>query len=179
MVERLIVVLFGGISIILGYRLFIVGAVEAQKGEIDLFKQIRIRALQFAPGVFFALFGVWVLTTSLNSKVQVTDTQTGRSSSFGGFSERSGANDDDIDPQEVLKGLNSLEEHGREYLETPEGTQVKEILLFEKKALLRREWSNSPSELKKYFDLLDSGQPVPQNEPTLKKIDESFRRKFG
>ena len=65
-IERFLIVIFSGMAIYLGYRLFL--AVPEQRnssGEVKLSKDISIILSRVGPGAFFALFGVIVLSLSL------------------------------------------------------------------------------------------------------------------
>src|SRR3981189_2911886 len=74
-VERLIVVVGGVLAIYLGYRLF-----SHAHLRNDGSGKLKTTVFEFAvakvgPGVFFALFGTWVLFSSLKSQIQ---TETSR-----------------------------------------------------------------------------------------------------
>ena len=69
--ERLIVVGFSGISIVLGWNLFRVRMVKDQTADFTA-KEIRIRLARVGPGIFFALFGMGGLLFSLARPVDVT-----------------------------------------------------------------------------------------------------------
>lgn len=65
-IERIVVVLGGGLAIYLGYKLFInLPEKSDQSGEIKLPGNISIYLSRVGPGVFFSLFGVAVLVASL------------------------------------------------------------------------------------------------------------------
>ena len=70
-IERILIILFGGMSLFLGFKLFsridnneYNGDVEAKSGS-DLYIKVR----NVAPGVFFAAFGSIVLAISMQSPV--------------------------------------------------------------------------------------------------------------
>ena len=48
-VERILVVIFGGLSLVLGWRLFMVGVVDPQIAEIK-FKDWKVSLRQVGPG---------------------------------------------------------------------------------------------------------------------------------
>lgn len=62
---RIITVLGGIMSIFLGYKLF--ARAHRIQGEFQVKggKEYQVKLSQFAPGIFFALFGAFVLTMSL------------------------------------------------------------------------------------------------------------------
>jgi hypothetical protein len=57
--ERTIIALFAGVSLILGYRLFKLGIIDQQKGEMG-WGNLKVKLLSVGPGVFFAMFGTVV-----------------------------------------------------------------------------------------------------------------------
>jgi hypothetical protein len=64
--ERLLIVGFGGMSIYLGYRLFFV--VAAGRGALDAsVKDWKLSTRNLAPGIFFSLFGMVVLSLALTN----------------------------------------------------------------------------------------------------------------
>ena len=70
MVERLIVTCGGIVSIYLGYRLFFIASVRNDsEASFKLGEAIDAGMKRVAPGIFFALFGAWILHTSLTEKV--------------------------------------------------------------------------------------------------------------
>lgn len=81
--ERLIVVLFSGMAIYLGFRLFL--AVPEQRnasGEIKLPKDISIILSRVGPGAFFALFGTVVLGLALLRPLAVNSSESGTPSNY-------------------------------------------------------------------------------------------------
>lgn len=64
--ERLLAVLFGGMAIYLGYRLFLrVPEQRSGDGKFTLPWDVSIAVTRVGPGVFFALFGAAVVGTAL------------------------------------------------------------------------------------------------------------------
>lgn len=73
-IERILAVAIGGVSIVLGYRLF--SAVPVQQdssGTLKLPWNISVGLTRVGPGVFFALFGAAVVGYSLHGAIRVTD----------------------------------------------------------------------------------------------------------
>jgi hypothetical protein len=71
-VERILAVLIGGLSIVLGYRLFL--ALPQQRdssGTIRLPWNVTVMLGRVGPGVFFALFGAAVVGFSLQAAVHI------------------------------------------------------------------------------------------------------------
>jgi hypothetical protein len=75
--ERVIAVLIGGISIYLGYRLFhAVKAAGEGSAEVKLPGNVTVMVSRIAPGVFFALFGATVVGASVIYPVRYTETES-------------------------------------------------------------------------------------------------------
>ena len=74
-IERLIAVLIGGLSIYLGYRLFLrVPDRHEGEGQVKLW-DVSIIMSRIGPGAFFALFGAAVVGLSLYKGVVVADAE--------------------------------------------------------------------------------------------------------
>lgn len=63
--ERLLIVLFGGMSLLLGWHLFSLGVVKDQRAEIKK-GDFSVNFQKVGPGVFFALFGSAILALSIS-----------------------------------------------------------------------------------------------------------------
>lgn len=75
-IERLIAVLIGGLSIVLGYRLFLrVPERREAEGQFKLW-DVSIIMSRIGPGAFFALFGAAVVGLSIVKGVVVADSDT-------------------------------------------------------------------------------------------------------
>jgi hypothetical protein len=69
--ERLVAVLFGGMAIYLGYRLFLlVPDRRGGEGRFTFPWDVSVVLARVGPGVFFALFGALVVGTSLVKGVE-------------------------------------------------------------------------------------------------------------
>ncbi len=69
MLERLMVVGFGGMAIFLGYKLFFHLPYQAdQEGKLEL-PGIKIVLSRVAPGIFFLAFGAIILSQNLNQGI--------------------------------------------------------------------------------------------------------------
>jgi hypothetical protein len=74
--ERLAVVLIGGMAIYLGYRLFLAVKAEASgEAKISLPGDVTAMVSRVGPGVFFALFGSIVVATSLYFSIHYSDAE--------------------------------------------------------------------------------------------------------
>ena len=70
MLERLLVVGFGGMSIYLGYKLFFhLPHQTDQNGEIEL-PGMKVVLSRVGPGVFFLVFGAFILITNLHQGIE-------------------------------------------------------------------------------------------------------------
>jgi len=69
-IERIIIVLFGGLSIVLGWHLFKIGVVTEQKADIEG-ASFTVKLIKVGPGVFFALFGAFILVVAMNTVIEV------------------------------------------------------------------------------------------------------------
>ncbi|MEZ5830584.1 MAG: hypothetical protein R3D05_05355 [Dongiaceae bacterium] len=77
-IERLLVVLAGGLAIYLGYRLFCsMPNAERGSGKVELPGGISIYLSRVGPGVFFSLFGAIVIGLSLKFGVTMNDSTQG------------------------------------------------------------------------------------------------------
>lgn len=74
--ERLLVVLAGGLAIYLGYRLFIdMPSAERGSGKVNLPGGISIFLSRVGPGVFFSLFGAVVIGLSFQYGISFSDSR--------------------------------------------------------------------------------------------------------
>jgi hypothetical protein len=73
-IERLAIVLIGGMAIWLGYRLFLAVKAEAEgEAKITLPHDVTVMVSRVGPGVFFALFGSMVVIASLYFSISYSD----------------------------------------------------------------------------------------------------------
>lgn len=112
--ERLLIVLIGGLSIYCGYRLFSivstdVGELAAKGGSI------QIRLLRIGPGVFFAFFGSAIVLFAMSQSMSVTtsDPQTGAEQRFQGAFPTVANTEARRQRIRTLSGLNRLAQTGR------------------------------------------------------------------
>jgi hypothetical protein len=71
-VERVLVVVFGGLSLFLGWRLFLVGVVDPQIAEIK-FKNWKVSLRQVGPGSVFAALGIAVMAVALSRPLEISE----------------------------------------------------------------------------------------------------------
>jgi hypothetical protein len=83
--ERLAVVLIGGMAIYLGYRLFLAVKADASgAAKISLPGDVTVMVSRVGPGVFFALFGSIVVAASLYFSISYSDGERVVYSGIGG-----------------------------------------------------------------------------------------------
>lgn len=84
-IERILVVLFGGLAIVLGYRLFLHVPERVEgAGKVTLPGGVSIFLTRLGPGAFFALFGATVIALSFRFTLsQSTEAQVSTLSSTG------------------------------------------------------------------------------------------------
>ncbi len=63
-IERLLIVTFGGLSLVLGWNLFRASIFKSQEAEFST-GSVKIKLIRVGPGVFFALFGAAILCISV------------------------------------------------------------------------------------------------------------------
>jgi hypothetical protein len=80
-VERILVVLFGGLSLVLGWRLFMVGVVDPQIAEIK-FKDWKVSLRQVGPGSVFAALGIAVMAFALSKPLQIGQSKLPEGAAF-------------------------------------------------------------------------------------------------
>jgi hypothetical protein len=75
--ERLLVVAIGGLSVWLGYKLFLrMPDQKDSEGRVKLPGGVSIYMSRVGPGAFFALFGAAVVSLSFQYPITYTDTRT-------------------------------------------------------------------------------------------------------
>jgi len=82
-IERLLVLLFGGLALFFGWRLFIVGVVDPQIAEIK-FKGWKVTLRQVGPGSVFAALGIAVTAFALYRPLQISDSAKVADTAAGG-----------------------------------------------------------------------------------------------
>lgn len=106
-VERLLITLFGGISLAFGWNLFRVGVANEQVAELAK-ADLKVKLQKVGPGVFFALFGTLVLIAGLLNPLRVSPPATAGESAtpeLGTFSYLSGS---EVAAKQTVQSLNTL-----------------------------------------------------------------------
>lgn len=73
--ERLFALLIGGMSIAAGWHLFLKGVVQDQEADIQL-QNIKLSLKKAGPGVFFALFGAWLIVNVATTQASLEGIST-------------------------------------------------------------------------------------------------------
>jgi hypothetical protein len=105
-IERLLVVLFGGLALFLGWRLFIVGVVDPQIAEIK-FKGWKVTLRQVGPGSVFAALGIAVTAFALYRPLEISDSAKMADTAAGGRRVSYFTGRDDL--QHWVRALNTIE----------------------------------------------------------------------
>jgi hypothetical protein len=182
--ERILAVGIGGLSIVLGYRLFL--ALPEQRdssGTVKLPWNISVVMSRVGPGAFFALFGAAVVAFGLHSAVTISErivTSTGLESetvSMSGIGQGATATTETpavrrLRLEAEIRFLNALplrrdlaEQDQQSTLE-----QVNDVKL----ALMQAAWTPDWGDFAAFKTWVDSGAPEP--EPTAQRKAAAFFR---
>jgi hypothetical protein len=115
MIERMIIALGGILSITLGYLLFRIASIKTDSGAAFKSDLFTMSLTKVGPGVFFALFGAYVLATGLKASVE-TEQNTGNTQLVS------------PDPPDIGTELSQLEETVDKLPVSPEKTAMKSLL---------------------------------------------------
>jgi hypothetical protein len=171
--ERILAVAISGMSIYLGYRLFLdVKAVQDSAGKLRLPGGIAIYLIRIGPGVFFALFGSAVIALSLKNTVSVSESNRATSgpnttvethSNYTGFGSLAIANDQAAadKKRELRLDLDFLNKRLplllRPDLSTAERTDLSVILPKAKLSLMRMSWDQDWGDFAVFQRWVDEG----------------------
>ena len=179
--ERLLAVGIGGMSIFLGYRLFLaLPNVRDATGEFHLPMDIRVVLGRVGPGAFFALFGAAVVALSFYSavhydltasatNVQAANVARMETRSFAGLGSQpsgdgAGATSR-ADARALLRldmaELNTLAGKLRNDLSASDRAAIDGLVRRVKLKLLRPVWESSWGDPAAFEDWLASGRPLP------------------
>lgn len=77
-IERILIILFGGLCIYLGYQLFLhLPYQKDSEGHVKLPGNISVYVSRVGPGIFFAMFGAIIICASLYFSITAYDPVTG------------------------------------------------------------------------------------------------------
>jgi hypothetical protein len=194
MIERLLAVGIGGMSIYLGYRLFFaLPTIRDASGEFHLPFDIKVILWRIGPGAFFALFGAAVVALSFYSSVRYDDVARAPATvnadsasrvdtrSFAGLGSArttdSGAAQR-ADARKLLQRdmveLNALSGKLRDDLAEPDRAEVGGLVRRVKLKLLRSVWDSNWGDPSTFDDWLASDRPDPP--PALVDAAELYFR---
>lgn len=81
MAERIIISLGGILSIFLGYRLFYIASLKTDSGAEFKSALFSASFTKVGPGVFFALFGAYIMLTSITTQIDIQSNQVNETDS--------------------------------------------------------------------------------------------------
>ena len=186
-IERIASVLTGGLSMYLGFRLFLaLPELKPGEGRMHLPGGISIHLSRVGPGVFFALFGSILVALSFHYPVKVSEvgqTPDGvkLTRSFNGLGEIGGASD----ATGRIQALSDLATLNTAYLPALRSDISKErrndlegLMMRAKLAIMRNAWGPDWGDAEAFRDWVITGaaDPVP---PALKPAAEAYRRTGG
>jgi hypothetical protein len=150
--ERMFVVIFGGLSILLGYRLFLKLPERADSsGKLVLPGDISVFISRVGPGVFFCLFGVAVLVMALQHGLELKTAQNAANVPNADTTTRSS---ETVNSREVRYADQTPIDDGR-------------------RDALRAEARRSIAELSKFPSLLAPGTPQTRRNDVLQAVRAS------
>lgn len=153
--ERFTVVLFGGMAIYLGYRLFLkVPGQQNSAGKIELPWDISIVMTRVGPGAFFALFGVIAVGLALVRPLEINpqalnnaENQSGQASVRYGSNPEFDNYDARADTRALLRkeiaALNTIPGLLREDLPQFERNSIERRIQYIKLALMKPVWGET------------------------------------
>lgn len=108
MIERIIIVLFAGVSIFFGWNLFKIGVVQESTGTFEG-KGYKVIIQKAGPGIFFSMFGTIILVIALifglnKSETTSRDQNNGSSKTIVLFNDSNGK----FDNKKIVASINSL-----------------------------------------------------------------------
>jgi hypothetical protein len=174
--ERLIAVVIGGMSIVLGFWLFLrISSETNATGKILLPGGISIMLSRVGPGVFFALFGAVLVGLSFYFGIKLETSEGGHSVYSGFTSDRPVSVDTDkrADRAKVLSEIVLLNEIS-DALQTdlPESNRANIALAVDdaKLALMTRVWWAEWGDLRRFEQWFANRTPQPPDTPLGKAI---------
>jgi len=162
--ERILDVLIGGISIYLGYRLFLALPEKTDSnGKFVLPGNISVHLSRVGPGIFFALFGAIVVALSLHDSIQYRDPTM----QFSGMSLAASA--PDRPPNEVARGLlredmallNALPAALKTNLATEARVRIEQAIPRVKLALMKGAWGEDWGDMSAFERWVREGSVMP------------------
>lgn len=192
MFERLLGVMFGGMSLFLGYKLFAIGVTVEQAGDVELMGKLKMRAKAFGPGIFFAAFGALIVSLSFVSRISMeargsapterpavvkAEPPTQFTTRFNGF-EASGMIPmmKPSDAKVLIAHINALSSE-QVVSSTAEGRQLQLVLHDFRRHLLARAVPDDPEAVTAYLERLEGITDRKLDRDQERELDAIFNRK--
>jgi hypothetical protein len=186
--ERLLSTAIGGLSIYLGYRLFLkMPSVSDGEGKIKLPGGISIFLSRVGPGIFFALFGASILVTSIYSPLFYSRSgqvgTPGYVEHFGGMTSAGGGSVpvssvqrwDSLQLSLDIEFLNSLPSLLRSNLSDADRRMVEARVERGKLVIMSYVWEPSWGSFDDFRRWVDDGEPEPVP-PALRDAAAYYRQ---
>lgn len=192
-VERALAIIIGGISIYLGYRLFI--QLPTQKdstGKLTLPGNISVYFSRVGPGVFFCLFGAAILIVSLQHGIDLDLTSTASVSTsppgadthlriryMGGDTDAATPDRRDAlraEARRTIAELNKFPAMLASDVPASRRTDVTLAVRDSKVALIRMVWGDDWGDFARFRNWVDDGETDPVPPGVLPEVARDFRR---
>jgi hypothetical protein len=181
--ERIVAVLIGGVSIYLGYRLFLAMPERKEgEGKIALPGGISIFLTRVGPGAFFALFGAIIVAVSFQQAISYKETSSSRPSEvaqpassdpttsrdYTGFGSAGSAADTQLSRIQVGHDIELLDSTFPELSKNLTGTRrtdVEVLIPRLKLAMMKNVWGSDWGDYSRFQDWVQNGaaQPAPKD----------------
>lgn len=190
--ERVLAVVIGGLSIFLGYRLFIkLPEQKDSSGKLMLPGDISIFFSRIGPGVFFSLFGAAVVVVSLqhglelnlSSKASVTGASTEKTANLtvrymGGAGDLDPAKRDALraEARRTIAELNRLPTMLAANVPASRRTDVAQAVRESKLALMGMVWDADWGDFTKFRNWVNDGETDPSPPGFVPEAVKTFRQ---
>ena len=191
-IERVLAVVVGGMSVYLGYRLFIKLPEQMDSsGKVVLPGGISVFVSRIGPGVFFSLFGAAVVVVSLQqglelnlaNKASVTAESTEKTADLrvrymGGSGDSDSAKRDAVraEARRTIAELNKLPTVLASDVPASRRTDVAQAARDSKLALMGMVWGVDWGDFSKFRNWVDDGEPDPPGPGFSPDAVKTFRQ---
>jgi len=191
-IERVLAVVVGGMSVYLGYRLFIKLPEQMDSsGKVVLPGGISVFVSRIGPGVFFSLFGAAVVVVSLQqglelnlaNKASVTAESTEKTADLrvrymGGSGDSDSAKRDAVraEARRTIAELNKLPTVLASDVPASRRTDVAQAARDSKLALMGMVWGVDWGDFSKFRNWVDDGEPDPPGQGFSPDAVKTFRQ---
>jgi hypothetical protein len=187
--ERLIAILIGGMSVVLGFLLFLrIPSETNATGQIKLPGGISIMISRIGPGIFFAVFGAVLVALSFYFGVKIDMTRTGNQAHFVGYSgigsDQTGRPPPDEEERRArvvndIRVLNSIEAALRTDLSESDRARIATALDRVKLALMTEVWSPEWGQRREFEQWFLNALPDPPDNTPLRKAVDIYGSRYG